>query len=68
LPKYKLVGEMLSAPAEVVVPPVAVSDRVLVGFDALEVNETVAVNEPFACGLNVTVRGTLLPGAIVIGN
>ena len=45
--------------------PVRVS--VVVGFDAFEVNETVPLTEPFACGLNVTVRGTLLPGATVIG-
>jgi len=67
-PKYKFVGEILSAPADVVAPPLAVRDSVTVGFDAFDVNDTVPVTAPFACGLNVIVRGTLLPGATFIGN
>jgi hypothetical protein len=59
---------MFSAPADVVVPPLAVSDRVVVGFDAFELKETFPVTEPIACGLNVIVRGRLLPGVIVMGN
>ncbi len=59
---------MLSAPADVVSPPVPNRDSVVDGFDALEVNDTVALTGPFACGLKVIARGRLLPGAIVIGN
>lgn len=68
LPKYKDEGDTFRAPDEVVLPPVAVRPNVVVGLDAFEVNDMFALVDPFAVGLKVTVKGTLLPGATVSGN
>lgn len=68
-PKNRFVGEMLRARKDVVlVPPAPVRDRVMDAFDAFEVNRTFALAEPTDWGANVTVIGTLLPAARVIGN
>ena len=68
-PKNSVVGVTVSNPVvDVVVAPAPFNVRVVVGFDALEVNETIDVALPITCGLNVIARGALLPGAILTGN
>lgn len=68
-PKNRFAGVTVSNPVvDVVVAPVPFNVRVVVGFDALDVNETVAVALPITCGLNVIARGALLPGSILMGN
>lgn len=59
---------MFSAPCDVVVPPLAVNERVALVFEAFDVNDTVPVAEPFEVGAKVIVKVVLLPGATVIGN
>ena len=68
MPKYRVFGEIFSAPTEVVGPPVPDKDSVTVGFPAFEVKETLPVTAPFAVGLKLSCMGALLPGATVSGN
>ena len=63
-----MVGEILRAPAFVVVPPMPRSVAVVLALEALETKVIVPPVGPSACGLKVTVRGELAPGATDIGN
>ena len=68
-PKNIVDGIKVSRPvAEAVVEPAPLTDSVVVGLEAFELKDTVPLAAPLACGLNVIVRGTLLPGATVVGN
>ena len=67
-PKYKAEGERFSAPDPVVVEPLARTCRVVLGFPAFDVNESVPVLFPLAVGVNEISRLLLLPTGIVMGN
>lgn len=64
LPKLKLVGFALRAPAAT---PVPVSDIVNVGFGAFEVTVKVPLSLPLEVGAKVTVKVVLLDAASVSG-
>ena len=66
LPMASVDGEMLSCPTAAV--PVPVSVPVEVDGCALLVAVSVALADPTAVGLNVIVKGTLCPAAIVTGS
>ena len=69
LPKYAVVGLMISVPLEVaVLDPVPDTVRVVVELLAFEVNETLPVTVPLTCGENVIVIGNDDSAGIVIGN
>jgi len=64
----KVVGLAFSNPALVTLVPVPVTDSVVVEGWASLVKVSVALAAPAACGLNVTVNGTLWPSGTVTGN
>ena len=66
LPRASVNGEILSCPTAAV--PVPVSVPVEVDGWALLVTVSVALADPTAVGLNVIVKGTLCPAAIVTGS
>ena len=68
LPKKRIAGEIVIIPPPVVVAPVPVTGKVVDGFDAFEVKETVPLTVPRLVGPKDRERGTLLPTPTVRGN
>jgi uncharacterized membrane protein (UPF0136 family) len=65
LPTLSVAGLTESWPTGAV--PVPVRDSLVVEVCALLVNDNVALSDPVAVGLNVTVKGTFWPAATVMG-
>ena len=66
LPKLKVGGVTESCPVAAI--PVPVAEAVVVASDASLVNVSAAFAAPAVCGLNVTVKDTFCPAAIVTGS